>query len=134
MRRHSENALAVAKFLENHPRVAWVNYCALPSSKYFGLCQKYLPNGASGVIAFGVQGGREASVAFMERLTLGAIVTHVADARTSLLHPASTTHRQLSEAELIEAGVSQDLIRLSVGIENAEDIVRDLEKALAVDS
>ncbi|MCL1852788.1 MAG: aminotransferase class I/II-fold pyridoxal phosphate-dependent enzyme [Peptococcaceae bacterium] len=130
MRRHSDNALAVAEYLENHPRVAWINYCGLPSSKYYELGKKYLPNGASGVIAFGVKGGREASVAFMDRLTLGAIVTHVADARTSLLHPASSTHRQLSEAELIEAGVSQDLVRLSVGIEHVGDIVADLEKAL----
>jgi O-acetylhomoserine (thiol)-lyase len=131
MQRHCENALAVARYLENHPRVAWISYCGLPGSKYYELGQKYLPNGSSGVIAFGVEGGKEASIAFMDKLKLGAIVTHVADARTSLLHPASTTHRQLSEAQLLEAGVSQDLIRLSVGIENVNDILADLDQALA---
>jgi O-acetylhomoserine (thiol)-lyase len=130
MERHCANALAVAQYLETHPKVAWINYCDLPGNKYYDLAQKYLPNGSSGVIAFGVKGGREASIAFMDSLKLGAIVTHVADSRTCLLHPASTTHRQLSDAQLLEAGVSQDLVRLSVGIENVDDIIADLAQAL----
>ncbi|MCL1916785.1 MAG: aminotransferase class I/II-fold pyridoxal phosphate-dependent enzyme [Peptococcaceae bacterium] len=130
IQRHSENALAIAKYLETHSKVAWINYCGLPSSKYYELSRKYMPNGSSGVIAFGIKGGREAGIAFMDKLKLGAIVTHVADTRTSFLHPASTTHRQLSDAQLLEAGVSQDLIRLSVGIENVNDILDDLEQAL----
>ncbi len=128
--RHSENALAVAKWLESDPRVAWVNYPGLESSPDRALAKKYLPNGASGVISFGVKGGRDAAAAFMGRLKLAKLVIHVADARTSILHPASTTHRQLTDEQLVAAGVSPDLCRLSVGIENVEDIIADLEQAL----
>ena len=131
VKRHCENALAVAKFLEADSRVSWINYPGLPSSKYYKLAEKYLPHGTSGVIAFGVKGGREAAVKFMDSLKLGAIVTHVADTRTCLLHPASTTHRQMTDEQLIAAGVSPDLIRLSVGIENPEDIIADIDQALA---
>ena len=131
VKRHCDNALAVAKFLEADSRVSWINYPALPSSKYYKLAEKYLPRGTSGVIAFGVKGGREAAVKFMDSLKLGAIVTHVADTRTCLLHPASTTHRQMTDEQLIEAGVTPDLIRLSVGIENPEDIIADIDQALA---
>ena len=131
VKRHCDNALAVAKFLEADSRVSWINYPALPSSKYYKLAEKYLPHGTSGVIAFGVKGGREAAVKFMDSLKLGAIVTHVADTRTCLLHPASTTHRQMTDEQLIAAGVSPDLIRLSVGIENPEDIIADIDQALA---
>ena len=130
MPRHCENATKVAEFLENHEKVAWVNYAALPSNKYHELAKKYMPNGTCGVISFGLKGGREASVAMMDNLELVAIVTHVADARTSVLHPASHTHRQMTDEQLIEAGVQPDLIRLSVGIENAEDIIADLTQAL----
>ena len=129
--RHCKNALEVAKFLEADSRVSWINYPALPSSKYYKLAEKYLPHGTSGVIAFGVKGGREAAVKFMDSLKLGAIVTHVADTRTCLLHPASTTHRQMTDEQLLAAGVSPDLIRLSVGIENPEDIIADIDQALA---
>ncbi len=129
--RHCKNALEVAKFLEADSRVSWINYPGLPSSKYYKLAEKYLPRGTSGVIAFGVKGGREAAVKFMDSLKLGAIVTHVADARTCLLHPASTTHRQMTDEQLLAAGVSPDLIRLSVGIENPEDIIADIDQALA---
>lgn len=129
--RHCENALRVAEYLENNDRVAWVNYAGLPSNKYYELAKKYMPNGTCGVISFGLKGGREEAKAFMDQLRLAAIVTHVADARTCVLHPASHTHRQLSEEELIEAGVQPDLIRFSVGIENAEDIIADLEQALS---
>ena len=131
VKRHCDNALAVAKFLEADSRVSWINYPALPSSKYYKLAEKYLPRGTSGVIAFGVKGGREAAVKFMDSLKLVAIVTHVADTRTCLLHPASTTHRQMTDEQLIAAGVSPDLIRLSVGIENPEDIIADIDQALA---
>ena len=131
VKRHCDNALEVAKFLEADSRVSWINYPALPSSKYYKLAEKYLPHGTSGVIAFGVKGGREAAVKFMDSLKLGAIVTHVADTRTCLLHPASTTHRQMTDEQLIAAGVSPDLIRLSVGIENPEDIIADIDQALA---
>lgn len=131
MERHCANALAVAQYLENHAKVAWVNYAGLPSSKYYPLAQKYMPNGTCGVISFGLKGGRQASVAFMDMLKLAAIVTHVADARTSVLHPASHTHRQMTEEQLIEAGVAPDLIRFSVGIEHIDDIIADLEQALA---
>lgn len=131
VKRHCDNALAVAKFLEADSRVSWINYPALPSSKYYKLAEKYLPHGTSGVIAFGVKGGREAATRFMDSLKLGAIVTHVADTRTCLLHPASTTHRQMTDEQLIAAGVSPNLIRLSVGIENPEDIIADIDQALA---
>ena len=130
MPRHCENALKVAKFLENEPRVAWVNYCDLPGNKYYDLAKKYMPNGSCGVISFGLKGGREDSIKFMDALKLVAIVTHVADARTCVLHPASHTHRQLSDEQLMEAGVRPDLIRLSVGIENADDIIADIKQAL----
>lgn len=128
--RHSENAKKVAEFLENDSRVAWVNYPGLASSKYKPLVDKYLPLGASGVISFGVKGGREAATKFLDNLKLAAIVTHVADARTCALHPASTTHRQMTDEQLKECGISADLIRLSVGIENAGDIIADVDQAL----
>ena len=130
MPRHSENALKVAKFLENDDRVSWVNYPGLESSKYKPLVDKYLPNGAAGVVSFGVKGGREAAVKFLNGLEIAAIVTHVADARTCALHPASTTHRQMTDAQLEECGVSPDLVRFSVGIENADDIIADIDQAL----
>ena len=130
MPRHCENALKVAQFLENEPRVAWVNYCDLPGNKYYDLAKKYMPNGSCGVISFGLKGGREDSIKFMDSLKFIAIVTHVADARTCVLHPASHTHRQLSDQQLEEAGVRPDLIRLSVGIENVDDIINDIKQAL----
>ena len=128
--RHCENALKVAQYLKNHEKVAWVRYAGLEDDPYYELAQKYLPNGTCGVLSFGLKGGRDVSVGFMDKLKLAAIVTHVADARTCVLHPASHTHRQMNEEELIEAGVQPDLIRFSVGIENAEDIIADLEQAL----
>ena len=128
--RHCENALKVATWLEQNNKVAWVNYPGLKSSKYYNLAQKYMPNGTCGVISFGLKGGREASVTFMDHLQLAAIVTHVADARTCVLHPASHTHRQMTDEQLKEAGVQPDLIRFSVGIENAEDIIEDIAQAL----
>ena len=128
--RHCENALKVAQYLKNHEKVAWVRYAGLEDDPYYELAQKYLPNGTCGVLSFGLKGGRDVSVGFMDKLQLAAIVTHVADARTCVLHPASHTHRQMNEQELIEAGVQPDLIRFSVGIENAEDIISDLEQAL----
>jgi len=131
VKRHCENAQTVAEYLEASDKVTWVNYPGLKSSKYYDLAQKYLPNGSSGVISFGVKGGRAAATKFMDSLKLGAIVTHVADARTCLLHPASTTHRQMTDEQLIAAGVEPDLIRLSVGIEDVSDIIADLEQALA---
>ncbi len=131
MKAHSENALKVATFLENDDRVAWVNYPELQSSKYKPLVDKYLPNGASGVVSFGVKGGREAAMKTLDNLKLAAIVTHVADARTCALHPASTTHRQLTDEQLAEGGIGADLIRLSVGIENVADIIEDLDAALS---
>ncbi len=128
--RHSENAKAVAKFLEKDPRVSWINYPGLESSKYKPLVDKYLPLGASGVVSFGVKGGRAAAVKFLDSLKLAAIVTHVADARTCALHPASSTHRQMTDEQLIAGGVNPDLVRFSVGIENVEDIIADLDQAL----
>lgn len=128
--RHSENALAVARYLEGSDKVAWVNYPGLESSPDSELVKKYLPNGQSGVISFGVKGGRDAAVKFMDSLRLAQIVVHVADARTSVLHPASTTHRQLTDEQLVDAGVSPDLIRMSIGIENVNDIIADIEQAL----
>ncbi|MBQ8565096.1 MAG: O-acetylhomoserine aminocarboxypropyltransferase/cysteine synthase [Bacteroidaceae bacterium] len=130
MQRHCENAQKVAEFLQSDERVAWVHYCGLPNDKYYKLGQKYLPNGSCGVISFGLKGGRDISIRFMDNLKLAAIVTHVADARTCVLHPASHTHRQLSDEQLREAGVEPDLIRLSVGIENVDDIIADLKQAL----
>ena len=131
VQRHCENAQAVAEMLEKDSRVAWVDYPGLPSGRYYALAQKYMPNGTCGVISFGVKGGREAATKFMDHLKLAAIVTHVADARTCVLHPASTTHRQLNDEQLKEAGVSPDLIRFSVGIENVQDIIEDIQQALA---
>ena len=130
MPRHCENALKVATYLSNHEKVAWVNYAGLSDNKYYALAQKYMPNGTCGVISFGLKGGREVSVGFMDKLSMIAIVTHVADARTCVLHPASHTHRQMNDEQLLEAGVKPDLIRLSVGIENVEDIIGDLAQAL----
>ncbi len=130
IQRHSENALKVAEFLEAHPLVEWVNYPGLKSNKYYPLVEKYLPNGASGVISFGVKGGRDAAIKVMDNLKLAAIVTHVADARTCALHPASTTHRQMTKEQLADGGIGEDLIRLSVGIEDVEDIIADLDQAL----
>lgn len=131
MPQHCANAQVVAEFLEKDKRVAWVNYPGLKGNKYYELAQKYMPNGTCGVVSFGVKGGREAATKFMDSLKLAAIVTHVADARTCVLHPASTTHRQLNDKELEECGVSADLIRFSVGIEDKEDIIADLDQALA---
>ena len=130
MRQHCEKALKVAQYLEQHEKVTWVHYCGLKKDAYYALGQKYLKNGSCGVLSFGVQGGREASIRFMDQLKLASIVTHVADAKTCLLHPASHTHRQLTDEQLLEAGVSPDLIRFSVGLENAEDIIEDLRQAL----
>lgn len=127
---HSQNALKVAEFLEKDDRVAWVNYPGLKSNKYKPLVDKYMPNGASGVVSFGVKGGRGAAVKFLDSLKIAAIVTHVADARTCALHPASTTHRQMTDRQLIECGISPDLVRFSVGIENADDIIADIDQAL----
>ena len=132
MNRHCENALKVAQFLSSHEKVAWINYPSLEGDKYYELAQKYLPNGSCGVMAFAVKGGRDKAIQFMDALKLTTIATHVADARTCLLHPASHTHRQLSEQQLLEAGIAPDLIRLSVGLENADDLIADLEQALAL--
>ena len=130
MERHCSNALKVAKFLENHEKVSWVNYPGLESSPYHALAQKYMPNGTCGVVSFGVKGGREAATRFMDSLKMASIVTHVADLRTCVLHPASTTHRQMTDEQLAEAGVTPELIRFSVGIENPEDIIEDVAQAL----
>lgn len=130
--RHCENALAAAQYLSGHEKVAWVKYPGLKGDKYYELAQKYMPQGTCGVLSFGLKGGRDVSVGFMDKLKLAAIVTHVADARTCILHPASHTHRQMTDEQLLEAGVAPDLIRFSVGIENKEDIIADLEQALAV--
>ena len=130
MPRHCENAQKVAEYLAAHPKVKWVNFSGLKDNKYYDLAQKYLPNGGCGVMAFAVEGDKEDAIRFMDSLKFIAIVTHVADARSCVLHPASHTHRQLSDAQLREAGIDPDLIRLSVGIEDAEDIIADLEQAL----
>ena len=130
VKRHSENALAVAKFLETQDKVLWVNYPKLPGNAYYHLAEEYLPDGASGVVSFGVKGGREAAMHLMNSLKLARIVVHVADARTSVLHPASTTHRQLTDEQLAEAGIGPEFIRFSVGIENVDDIIADLQQAL----
>jgi O-acetylhomoserine (thiol)-lyase len=130
MPRHCENATAVARFLEGHKKVSWINYPGLEKNKYHALAKKYMPAGTSGVLSFGVCGGREAATRFMDSLQLISIETHVADSRTCVLHPASTTHRQLTDEQLVAAGVGPDLIRLSVGIENVEDIIADIAQAL----
>ena len=127
---HCRNALAVAKWLTTNDKVAWVNYPELEGNKYYDLAKKYLPDGSCGVLSFGLKGDREMAARFMDHLQLAAIVTHVADARTSVLHPASHTHRQLTDEQLREAGVAPDLIRLSVGIENVDDIIADLQQAM----
>ena len=130
MARHCANAQAVAEFLEQNPNVEWVNYPGLPSNKYYEIAKKYMPKGTCGVISVGVKGGKEGAARFMEALKLAKIVIHVADARTCVLHPATTTHRQLSDQQLIDAGIAPNMIRLSVGIEDAEDIIADLKQAL----
>lgn len=129
MDRHCSNALAIAKFLKENDKVAWVSYPNLEGDEYYDLASKYLPNGSCGVLAFGIKGGREKSIEFMDSLKLCTIATHVADAKTCLLHPASHTHRQMTEEQLIEAGVAPDLIRLSVGLENVDDLIDDLKQA-----
>lgn len=128
--KHCSNAQKIAEYLSKNDKISWVSYCGLKGDKYYELAQKYLPNGSCGVISFGVKGGRAAAVKFMDNLKLAAIVTHVADARTSVLHPASHTHRQMNDEELKAAGVTPDLIRFSVGIENVDDIIEDIEQAL----
>lgn len=130
MPRHYENALALAKYLKSNDKISWVNFSGLEDDSQHELAQKYLPNGSCGVIAFGIKGGRVAATKFMDSLKLAAVVTHVADARTCVLHPASTTHRQMNDEELEKAGISPDLIRMSVGIEDSEDIIKDVEQAL----
>ncbi len=129
--RHCSNALKVAQYLQNHDKIAWVNYPGLQSNKYYELACKYLPGGSCGVISYGIEGGREMAVRFMDSLKLAAIVVHVADNRTGVLHPASTTHRQLTDQQLEDAGITPDLIRMSIGIENVDDIIADIEQALA---
>lgn len=131
MPRHCENAKKVAEYLQNHDKVEWVECAMLPGDRQYKAAQKYMPNGTCGVVSFGIKGGREAATKFMDSLRLAAIVTHVADVRTCCLHPASTTHRQLTDEELVAAGVSPDLVRFSVGIENADDIIADIEQAFA---
>ena len=130
MPRHCENAQKVAEFLNTNDKIEWVNYCSLPGNKYYDLAKKYLPNGSCGVVSFGVKGGREAAARFMNALELIAIETHVADARSCCLHPATTTHRQLSDADLIASGVAPDLVRLSCGLEDADDLIADIQQAL----
>ena len=131
MQRHCENAQKVAEYLQGHPKVAWVRYCGLKGDKYYELGEKYLKNGSCGVLSFGVKGTREDAARLMDNFKFIAIVTHVADVRTCVLHPASHTHRQLSDEQLVEAGVAPDLIRLSVGIEDVDDIIADLDQAFA---
>lgn len=130
VQRHCENAKKVAEYLENHPKIKWVKCAMLPNDSQYALAKKYMPNGTCGVVSFGVKGGRNAATTFMDSLELAAVVTHVADARTCCLHPASTTHRQLTDEQLAECGVTPDLVRFSCGIEAAEDIIADIEQAL----
>ena len=130
MRQHCDNAQKIAEFLQGHEKVAWVKYCGLTSDKYYEIAQKYLPNGSCGVISFGLNGGRKAAEVFMKHLQLGSIETHVADSRTCCLHPASATHRQMTDEQLAAAGIGADLIRLSCGLENAGDLIADLAQAL----
>lgn len=132
MERHCHNALEIAKWLESNEQITWVNYPGLKNNKYHSLSNKYMPNGSSGVISFGIKGGKNAAVQFMNHLKLAAIVVHVADIRTSVLHPASSTHRQLNDEQLLDAGVLPDLVRMSIGLENVNDIIADLEQALKV--
>ena len=131
MKQHCANAQKIAEYLQQHEKVAWVKYCGLEGDKYYELAQKYMPNGSCGVISFGLKGGRQAAEVFMKHLKLGSIETHVADSRTCCLHPASATHRQMTDEQLEAAGVGADLIRLSCGLENAEDLIADLEQAIA---
>jgi O-acetylhomoserine (thiol)-lyase len=131
MERHCFNGQKVAEFLNSHDKIAWVNYPGLEGNKYYELAQKYMPSGTCGVVSFGIKGGRSAAESFMKNLKLAIIATHVADAHTCILHPANATHRQLTEEELIACGVPSDLIRLSVGIENIDDIIQDLDQALS---
>ena len=130
MQRHCANGMAVAEFLESHPKVAYVNYCGLESSPYHALAEKYLPNGSCGVVSFGLAGGREAASIFMKNLKLAAIETHVADARTCCLNPASSTHRQMNDEQLKAAGVPAELVRMSCGLESSEDLIADIAQAL----
>ena len=130
IKRHCENALAVAEFLSKNDKIEWVNYPGLEGNKYYDRAKKYMPDGTCGVVSFGVKGGREAAETFMKNLKICAIETHVADARTCCLHPASTTHRQMTDEQLVEAGVSPDLVRLSCGLENAQDLIDDIAQAL----
>ena len=126
-----ENGQAVAEFLSSHPKIAWVNYCGLRGDRYHALAEKYLPNGSCGVVSFGVKGGRKAAETFMKHLELAAIETHVADARTCCLHPASSTHRQMNDEQLVAAGVGPDLVRMSCGLEDSRDLIADIDQALA---
>ena len=130
MKQHCANAQAIAEYLQSNPKVAWVKYCGLPGDKYYEVAKKYLPGGSCGVISFGLHGGRKAAETFMKHLQLGSIETHVADSRTCCLHPASATHRQMTDKQLEECGVGADLIRLSCGLENAEDLIADLAQAI----
>ncbi len=130
MKRHCENAQKVAEYLSKHENISWVSYCGLPGDKYYELAQKYMPNGGCGVVSFGVKGGRTAAEAFMKKLKLASIETHVADSKTCCLHPANATHRQMNDAELEACGITPDLVRFSCGLEDAEDIIADLEQAL----
>ena len=130
MKQHCSNALAIARFLKGHEKVRWVKYCGLEGDKHYEIAQKYLPNGSCGVVSFGLHGGRKAAEVFMKHLKLGSIETHVADSRTCCLHPASSTHRQMTDAELDAAGIGSDLIRLSCGLENVEDLLEDISQAL----
>ncbi len=134
MPRHCENGQAVAEFLQSHPKIAYVNYCGLPGDKYYEVAKKYLPNGSCGVVSFGLKGGRKAAETFMKHLKLAAIETHVADARTCCLNPATSTHRQMTDEQLIAAGVPAELVRMSCGLESKEDLIADIAQALdAVD-
>lgn len=130
MKRHCENAQKVAEYLSKHEKIAWISYCGLPGDKYYDLAQKYLPNGGCGVVSFGVKGGRAATEKFMKNLKLASIETHVADSKTCCLHPANATHRQMNDAELAACGITPDLVRFSCGLEDAEDIIADIEQAL----
>ena len=131
MKKHCENGMAVAKFLQSNDHVSWVKYPSLPGDKDYELAKKYLPNGSCGVVSFGVKGGRKAAEEFMKHLKLASIETHVADAKTCCLHPASATHRQMNDEELKACGISPELVRFSCGLENAEDIIADMEQAFA---
>ena len=130
MDRHCDNALAVAKYLKDHPRVAWVNYPGLPDNRYFSLSKKYLPKGASGLLNFGVKGGARAGERFIDAAQFMSHLANIGDAKTLVIHPASTTHRQMSDEEQLKAGVKPDMVRMSVGIESIDDILWDIDQAL----